>query len=135
MAGKRKSLYLFLFPNTGQIGLDVIQNPNVIKPFDRINGDTVNAHLVVQVVAKDQARFARDRDKVALSHAVAFLNVRLVEVAVKRVQAVAVVDNDNITVDADLANKENLAVVGCEDLGIVDPRDIKAQMHLLADNL
>src|SRR5437867_6878170 len=98
----------------------------------RVDGRPVHAHLVVQVRARGASGGADRADRLATAYLLALADVELGEMTVERVEAAAVVDDDETTVASVATGEHDLAVAGGGDRMAVAGRDVDAGMHLPA---
>ena len=98
-----------------QLGKDAVLDPVPVPPLARVHLLAVEDHGEVQVVARGQARGIALRDHLAARDRVAGLDREAGQVAVDGEQAVAVVDDDRVAVDAEVVGQHDHAVVGRRD--------------------
>src|SRR5437764_10617493 len=82
---------------TGNVVLDPVRIP----PFPGIDLHTFELHAEVDVVASGHTRHTALAHHLPALHRVAFVNVDLAQMAIDRLQAVAVVDDDAVAVDSE----------------------------------
>src|SRR5688500_14547260 len=84
-----------------QLRRDAVLDPVGIPPFLRIDLHRLQDHRVMQVVAAGEAAGAAVAEGLAALHRVADLDREAAQMAVQGQQAVAVVDDDGVAVDAE----------------------------------
>ena len=96
-----------------------------------MNGQPVQHRGVVQMIATGETRDPRTTDDVTANDLLPFLDLDAREVSVQREEAVAVVDEDRVAVDAEVTRQHDDAVVGGLDLGPARRGQVVAQVVLL----
>src|SRR5437879_13008512 len=94
----------------------------------RIDGRTVDAHLVVEVRPGGAARGADGADRLTTTHALALAHVERGEMPVERVELAAVIDDDEATVARVAPGEDHLAPAGRRHRGAVARRDVHARL-------
>ena len=113
----------------------MIVNPVCVPPFLRVDLDAVELHREVDVVASGHAGHAAQAHHLALLHHVAFMDIDPAEVAIDRLQSVAVVDDDAVAVNSQRSRIDDLAVIRGFHADMLRHRQVVSQMNLLIDLL
>ena len=115
---------------------DVVLDPLGIQPLQRGDFHATDQYAEVQVIAEGQTGAPRLGDDGAFLDHIAHLDVDLAQMGVEGHESQAVVDDDEVAVNAELTGEDHAAVIGCGDFGIADRGQVKTQMvgfaHLLA---
>src|SRR5579884_1074567 len=118
-----------------QLADNPIPYPVLVPPLDRVDLNAIKLHAEVQMIAARQPRGAAQTHRLAALHHVSRLHIDAAQMAVDRLQPVAVVHHDAIAVNAEPLREYDAAVVGGENGRVFDLRQIEAQMDLLVDLL
>ena len=114
---------------------NVILNPVAVPPFLRVDLHAIELHGEVNVVASGHSRHAALAHDLASLHHVAFVHINMAEVAVDRLQPVAMIDHDAVAVDAERRRIDNPAIIGRFHAHVLRDREIVSKVHLLIDLL
>ena len=87
----------------------------LVQPFPRINFYSVHQDAEVQVVAAGHAGCAGIADDVTFDYLVADGDADAAQVGIEALQSESVVDDDTLTVDAEIFGVYDRAVVGGRD--------------------
>jgi len=126
--------YTTLFRSQGELGssraaLDRDQIIGGLEEGYRVHGAAVDADFIVKVAAGRTARGAHQRDQIAALHAGVRLDENLGEVAVAGLNALAMIDFDEIAVAVSPFGTVDDAVGGGVDRGSHGAGEIDACMH------
>src|SRR5471030_2298706 len=97
---------------TFELGTDIVVDPLLIPPLHRQHGDPVQIDSKVQMIAGGQAGLAGLADDLPLLDRIAGLDVDGTQVTIKRMQPKAVIQNDGIAVNTQIADEGDNAAVG-----------------------
>ena len=114
---------------------DVVLNPMAIPPFLRVNLHAVELHGEVNVIASGHAGHAALTHHLASLDQVPLVHTDMAEVAVDRLQAIAMIHNDAVAVDAERRRIDNAAIIRCFDTNVLRDGEIVSQVDLLIDLL
>ncbi len=92
--------------------LDVVLDPFLVPPLDRQDGDAVQVNAEVKVVAHGKPGFAGFADELLLLDLIAHFDVDGAQVRVEGEKTEAVIDDDRVAVDSQIADESDDAAVG-----------------------
>ena len=113
----------------------MVVDPVAIPPLLRVDLHTVKLHAEMHVVT------TRHSCRAALAHAlatfdhIAFVHVDLAEMTVDGLQAVTVVHDNAVAINAERRRVDDLAIVGSNNVGMLRAGKVVTQMDLLIDLL
>src|SRR3990170_3481517 len=113
---------------TFELRLDVVVDPLLVPPLHRQNGDPVQIDAVVQMIARGQSGFARLAEDLPLLDRIADLDVDGAQVAIKRKEPKAVIQDDGIAVNTQVAGEGDSAAVGGFDGITLGDRQVVAEV-------
>ncbi len=113
----------------------MVFDPVGVPPFLGVDLDAVELHGEVDVIAAGHAGHAAEAHGLAAFDGVSDFDVDAAEVAVDGVQAVAVVDDDAVAVDAEGGGVDDDAVVRGLDAHVLGSGEVVAEVDLAVDLL
>src|SRR6185295_14305938 len=119
--GRRLRLRDLIAAPALELGLDVVVDPLGVPPLHRQDGDALQIDAVVQMIAAREAGLPRPAEDLPLLDRLAVLDLDRAQMAVKREQAKAVIEDDRIPIDAQVARENDLpAVRGFDRISLGD---------------
>src|SRR5262245_43191819 len=112
-----------------------ILHPLRVPPLDGVHRAPVDQHREMQMVAAGEPGHAAAADRLSLLDAIPGLDVHRREVAIKRLDAEAMVDDDAVAVDAEVVRVHHDAALGRGDRNIGRHRQVEPEVHLPVDFL
>src|SRR3990170_3740111 len=97
---------------TFELRLDVVVDPLRVPPLHRQNGGPMQIDAIVQMIARGQSGLARLAEDLPLLDRIADLDVDGAQVGIKREQSEAVIQDDGVAVNAQVADEGDSAAVG-----------------------
>ncbi|MBZ5514785.1 MAG: nucleoside hydrolase [Acidobacteriia bacterium] len=117
-----------------ELRFDPIVDPVRVPPLDRVDGNSIEQHREVDVVATGESGLPAAADFLIALHRVACLNGDGAHVAVKALEAATVVDHHRVAENPQEPGKCHDAVVGRSHGHLLDAGEIKSQVRLMVDD-
>src|SRR5215471_15783262 len=113
----------------------MVVDPVAIPPLFRVNLHAVKLHAEMHVVSAGHSCRATLAHALATFDHITFVYVDLTEMAVDGLQAVTMVHDNAVTINAEWRRIDDLAVVGRNNVSMVRAGKVVAEMDLLIDLL